>query len=557
MALTYLNANEALPNLLQQVLIDGERVDSRNGATLELTMQQITLEDPAPQKEITVPGRKVSLPAQIAETMWILSGSNDAQWLSHYLPRALDFSDDGKHWRGGYGPRLRAFSYLHDGEEWAGVDQLAHIVSLLNEDPETRRAVFNIYSPGIDTQPGKDIPCNNWVHFLPRNGTLHAHVAIRSNDLFWGWSGINAFEWTSLLQVVAGMTGMKPGSVTFSISSLHLYERHWDKARTIVQDCKGSLVMEYLPSPQFDFQGIWGWDTRAILTEFDQLIKRWFQIEGQIRKGGLSDALIAQVDGFPEPMFRSWLKVLLAWHHEDLGFIQEYKGTALYEALKLSPKRKKPEAPGMKAPQGVAEKMVEDRSKFTAFVKNLHAEKNQAYGNSWMKRGEMLGIMANCARKVDRLGVEGGGDTAADTAIDLLVYFIKYDIWLDAQRRTDWADLTEGQPHVEAVNDYLDVLEKEKHAQRMTNEQLIASIKEDFDKLEPQVEAKLHNRDNQVKRLIVFTYPLAIRLWAREQRMLEMKTVPTDQSEGAAIDAWKAANAARPFNGYAHLDGAL
>jgi hypothetical protein len=210
----------------------------------------------------------------------------------------------------------------------------------------------------------------------------------------------------------------------------------------------------------------------------------------------------------------------------------------------------------MKSLRGVVEKIAEDRSKFTAFVKNLHAEKNQAYGNSWMRRGEMLGIMANCARKVDRLGVAGGGDTAADTAIDLLVYFIKYDIWLDAQKRTDWADLTEGAPHVEAVNDYLDVLEKEKHLTRQTNEQLIAYIKEGFDKLEQEVTDKSHDRDRRVKELIVYTYPLAIRLWAKEQRMLEMKP-DSAQSEGAAIDAWKASNATRPFNGYAHLDGAL
>lgn len=526
MTLSYTNANEALPALLQRVLMQGELVESRNGKTRELTMQQITLQDPVTQKEITASGRKVSLPAQIAETMWILSGRNDIDWIGHYLPRAAEFSDDNKVWRGGYGPRLRRF----EGAT-RDVDQLAYIVSLLREDPSTRRAVFNIYNPDVDSADGKDIPCNNWVHFLPRDGVLHAHVAIRSNDLFWGWSGINAFEWTSLLQVVAGMTGLKTGSVTFSISSLHLYERHWGKASDIVSEAAGSSGPEYRQAPGFVFVG-------DSISDFDSLLERWFRLEGQIRKGGLSSELLHQVATFPEPMFRSWLHVLLAWHHDDLGLMKSYQGTALYDATALSPKRKKPTSIGLDT--AVQMKLVgENREKFTEFVNQLHKEKNAAYGNSWMKRGEMLGIMANCARKVDRLGVSGAGDTAADTAIDLLVYFIKYDLWLEQQKHSDW-QLTEGQPHIEAVQNYLETLADEEHS-TLGNKELIHIVKEKFDSLEHLVTDKVYDRDHFVKELVALTYPLAIRLWAKEQR-------DATQSEGAKIDAWRAGNATRMWN---------
>src|ERR1043166_3727717 len=228
---SYLDANHALPHLLRKVLDQGATVESRNGRTKELMMESFTLDEPM-NPYITTPGRKVSVVAQIAEMMWILAGRNDIEWLSHYLPRAAQFADDGQHWRGGYGPRLRRWE-CPDPVQHATVDQFEHIITLLNEDPEARRAVFNIYDPAIDTFPGKDIPCNNWVHFLPRDGVLHAHVAIRSNDLFWGWSGINAFEWTNLLHIISALTRLKPGSITFSISSLHLYERHWVKANTI------------------------------------------------------------------------------------------------------------------------------------------------------------------------------------------------------------------------------------------------------------------------------------------------------------------------------------
>lgn len=532
MTLNYLNANQALPGLLHRMLVEGKRVDSRNGDTLELIMQQVHLEKPVSQKEITVPGRRVSLPAQIAETMWILAGRNDVEWLSHYLPRAAEFSDDGKVWRGGYGPRLRKWE-VRDDHGVAYLDQLAHIVELLKAEPGTRRALFNIYDPAIDTEPGKDIPCNNWVHFLPRDGVLHAHVAIRSNDLFWGWSGINAFEWTSLLQVVSSLTGLTPGSITFSISSLHLYARHWAKAQEIVDSARDRGVGVpggFQQSPEFYFPGK--------MSYFDDLVRSWFQIEGQIRKGGISDALLHQIHSFPEPMFRSWLYVLLAWHHDDLSLANIYEGTALYAALASSPKLKK-----VNRATPPAKKPSQDRINFTVFATKLHAEKNAAYGDSWKKRGEMLGIMANIARKVDRLGVSGGGDTAADTAIDLLVYLIKYNMWLRQQAGAQDAP-TEGKSHVAAVDYFLQHLEKNapEHG-GVSTDVLVENIRARFDHLEHLVEEKRASRGDYVRdELIPLAYPLAVRLWAAE-----------GQAEGKAIEAFQShaeRNATRSFDGY-------
>jgi thymidylate synthase len=516
---TYRNANEALPDLLRRVLVDGHLTESRNGRTKELTMQQITLSDPSPA-EITVPGRKVSLPAQIAETMWLLAGRNDIAWLQHYLPRAAEFSDDGETWRGGYGPRLRKWdtSDAQDGDYV--VDQLAHVVDLLKADPNTRRAVLNIYNPTVDTAPGKDIPCNNWVHLLPRDGVLHAHVAIRSNDLMWGWSGINSFEWTSLLTIVAGLTGLRRGSITFSISSLHLYEHHWDKARTVLAQSQDFHVPHFTKdNPEFNFSS--GLDT------FDELVQVWFHLEGQIRKGGLSDALLHRVARFPEPMLRSWLLVLLAWHHDDHNLAYELRDTSLYAALRLSPKRKVP------APVQPAQPKV-NRAEFTVFCTKLHAEKNAAYGDSWKRRGEMLGIMANIARKVDRLGVPGGGDTAADTAIDMLVYLIKYNLWLRQQSGALDAP-TVGQSHVYAVDAHLQFLETNgPQLNELSSDDLVREITAKFDTLELYVEEKRASRATLVESLIQLTYPLAVRLWGQEQ--LQAK--------------WQAGNATRPFSGY-------
>lgn len=78
-------------------------------------------------------------------------------------------------------------------------------------------------------------------------------------------------------------------------------------------------------------------------------------------------------------------------------------------------------------------------SAFVESVRRLHHLKDAAYQDAWKKRGEVMSIMANIARKVDRLEyVTAGGPTTPDeslidTAIDLLVYSLKYQTYLADQ----------------------------------------------------------------------------------------------------------------------------
>ena len=41
-------------------------------------------------------------------------------------------------------------------------------------------------------------------------------------------------------------------------------------------------------------------------------------------------------------------------------------------------------------------------AKFREAVRQLHRRKDAAYRDAWKKRGEVLSILANIARKVDR-----------------------------------------------------------------------------------------------------------------------------------------------------------
>jgi hypothetical protein len=66
----------------------------------------------------------------------------------------------------------------------------------------------------------------------------------------------------------------------------------------------------------------------------------------------------------------------------------------------------------------------------------LHDHKTVGYGDAWRKRGELLSIFTNIARKYDRLvvaldeHVTSNDEGILDTAADLCVYGGKYLTWL-------------------------------------------------------------------------------------------------------------------------------
>lgn len=465
------SATEALPHLLNNLLVGGSVVPSRNGETRELTMQHITI-DQTTDPYIATPGRNVSLPAQIAETMWILAGRSDVEWLSNYLPQAPKFSDDGKTWRGGYGPRLRGWStdeFAH-GPGGDNVDQLKYIIDLLREDPDTRRAVFTIYDPATDSQPGKDIPCNNWVHFLARDGKLHAHVAIRSNDVMWGWSGINSFEWSILNQVVAAYAGLHPGTITYDISSLHLYEHHYDKAQRIVDQTllADNELDAGMWNDEFPGESRWFSQQDAKLS-LDGQLSLWFKLEKDIReKRGVNTAYI--MDWMPDGLFRDWLLVLNDWWSQNFYMTElRYNGTSMFHALVNSPKPKL----GEDGPEP---------SGFCQSVDRLHRDKGAVYGISWRKRGETFSILPNVGRKIDRLGVGGAGDSEADTYVDLAVYLAKYKMFLALGLDDD--DLASPCDDFDMMQAEFQRLDNTRHTVSDENlKRLTQSLKEDYEVL--------------------------------------------------------------------------
>lgn len=529
------DASDAFPVLARDILRHGEEVGSRAGRVKELTHVGITLTEPW-NRELLIPGRKHNLAAQVAETMWVLSGRNDVAWLSHYLPRAPEFSDDGEVWRGGYGPRLRAWEGMPHGSRTAGqpgpVDQLRHVVETLRRDPLSRQAVISIYDPAIDTEPGKDIPCNNWLSFTSRLGKLDLHVAIRSNDLMWGWSGINAFEWSALQEIVAGMLGISIGSLHFSITSLHLYDRHWARAQQIADNSYPDV--SDMPGTRFDAAGLAEWRGYGLddIESLSRLADMWFEAEEAIRTGNPGAAKMVQE--FPEPMLQSWLQVIEHWWSADGEATGSLGLSRLGVSMSMAVKPKKREKSRFHAHHV----SLHDDSKFLSYCINLHREKDAAYGDSWKKRGELLSILANIARKVDRLGgSETSDESSADTALDLMIYLAKYRLWLSEEADIKKPSLKYRLGEIESgtLDDVAAVLRAVEHKFPHYRTMLLderarmeGGLVDMFDELENLATEKRIDRWGLVDEMLMESYLLARSLWETEQ--------------------WKQGNATRSWN---------
>ena len=154
--------------------------------------------------------RKINYAFMAAEAAYIISGRNDVAYLMNAMKSFGNYSDDGYHQTGAYGP--------------AFIDQLPYVVDILNKDPESRQAVINIWrnSP----RASKDIPCTLSLQFFIRDGRIHTVVSMRSSDAYRGLI-YDLFCFSVMAAVVAGHLNdplLDLGIGYLNMGSSHLYD---------------------------------------------------------------------------------------------------------------------------------------------------------------------------------------------------------------------------------------------------------------------------------------------------------------------------------------------
>lgn len=211
----------------------------RDKPTLELLGVQTKVDMRWPI--VTHPLRKMGYKFMAAEAAWILSGDDRVSTISPFSRNISNFSDNGETFFGAYGPKI--------------MDQLAYVVKVLEQDPDSRQAVINIWRE--NPAKSKDIPCSLSVQFLIRNNVLHCQYTMRSSDAWLGWV-YDVFNFSMLSGVVLlGLENRYPqldlGFLTLTAGSQHLYDSDRPAYAEVLS--AGYQAQQYFPfNPRSDFK---------------------------------------------------------------------------------------------------------------------------------------------------------------------------------------------------------------------------------------------------------------------------------------------------------------
>lgn len=209
----------------KDLLEKGHEVESPNasrGNSLELNNYMFTVDD-IDNNVITLKTRDTSLTYLAAELLWYWQSRNDVEFIGKFAKLWKRISDDGLTSNSAYGYLL---------QEKHGFNQIETIINLLKADPSSRRAVLNLNVPNPNVATTKDEICTICLNFFIRDGKLNCTGMMRSNDIIFGLT-YDITYFTQLQKYIANRLGIPTGSYTHFATSIHGYDRDYDKIEKI------------------------------------------------------------------------------------------------------------------------------------------------------------------------------------------------------------------------------------------------------------------------------------------------------------------------------------
>lgn len=222
-------ANDLYVEVLDHIVEAGDRCAPRGLATREMRGVSLVLENPD-YNLVTV--RPLNIRFAVAEFLWILTGQNRVDLIDKFNSKISQYSDDGRHMSGAYGPPL--------------VDQLPWVIKQIEDQEDTRQALLTLWRPR--PYASADVPCTISMQFMLRNDALEMIVFMRSNDLWLGFP-YDLFTFTMIQRYVAHAIGVKAGAYRHHVGSLHLYERDVKAATAALEvPCESVTTVDLVPS---------------------------------------------------------------------------------------------------------------------------------------------------------------------------------------------------------------------------------------------------------------------------------------------------------------------
>lgn len=238
-------------DLLNRILSEGTRKEDRTGTgTISVFGHQMrfNLEEGFP----LLTTKKLHLKSIIYELLWFLQGNTNVKYLQDHGVRIWnEWADENGELGPVYGHQWRSWPDYNGGV----IDQISNVVEQIKENPDSRRLIVSAWNVAeVDSMALP--PCHTLFQFYVADGKLSLQLYQRSADTFLGVP-FNIASYALLLQMMAQVTGLKPGEFVHTTGDTHVYTNHLEQVQLQLTRAPRTLpVMRINPEVKsiFDFQ---------------------------------------------------------------------------------------------------------------------------------------------------------------------------------------------------------------------------------------------------------------------------------------------------------------
>ena len=173
--------------------------------------------------------KKVHFTSVALELLWFLRGDSNVRWLQERGVTIWDeWADEAGDLGPVYGVQWRSWPTPGGGH----VDQIAEVVRLLREDPDSRRIVVSAWNVG-DLPRMALAPCHAFFQFHVADGRLSCHLYQRSADVFLGVP-FNIASYALLTHMLAQQCDLTVGELIWTGGDCHIYDNHREQVETLL-----------------------------------------------------------------------------------------------------------------------------------------------------------------------------------------------------------------------------------------------------------------------------------------------------------------------------------
>ena len=172
--------------------------------------------------------KKVHFPAVAKELLWFLRGEGNVSWLQEQGVTIWDeWADEDGDLGPVYGVQWRSWTTPDGGH----VDQIAEVVRLLREEPDSRRIVVSAWN--VAELPKMALaPCHAFFQFHVAGGDrLSCQLYQRSADVFLGVP-FNIASYSLLTHMLAQQCDLEVGDLIWTGGDCHIYDNHREQVET-------------------------------------------------------------------------------------------------------------------------------------------------------------------------------------------------------------------------------------------------------------------------------------------------------------------------------------